>query len=226
MPDSFRRFAVFYAPPQGSELARAGAKWLGWDAAEGVPLPQPELGLDMARTTQTPRKYGLHGTLKPPMRLTTTADSFLDAVETFAQTRAPVAFGPLRLRTLGSFLAIVPERQTEALVTLAADIVQSLDPFRAAPTDTELARRREAGLTPNQDALLTAWGYPYVMEEFRFHITLSGKLEKVMMQDAFRAADAWFAPALAEQHSLSELAVFGEDAQGMFHIVNRFPLAG
>lgn len=226
MPDSYTRLAVFYAPPEGSEMARAGARWLGWDAAQGVALPQPELGLDMPGTTSTPRKYGLHGTLKPPMRLTTSADAFLNAVETFAQTQNPVEFGPLRLRTLGSFLAIVPDRQSDALTALAADIVQNLDPFRAPLTETDLARRRTSGLTANQDALLARWGYPYVLDEFRFHITLSGKLDKAMMQDAFRAADAWFAPALAEPHVLSDLAVFGEDAQGMFHIVKRFPLAG
>jgi putative phosphonate metabolism protein len=226
MPGSFGRFAIFYAPPEGSELAHAGAKWLGWDAAAGLAVAQPELGLDMASTTQTPRKYGLHGTLKPPMHLVTSQDAFLDAVETFAETRAPVAFGPLRLRTLGAFLAIVPEQQSSALSALAADIVRSFDPFRAPLSEGDLARRRASGLTDRQDRLLLEWGYPYVMDEFRFHITLTGKLDKMQMQDAFRAADAWFAPLLAEQHILSDLAVFGENADGRFHIVRRFPLAG
>ncbi|HZD24872.1 MAG TPA: DUF1045 domain-containing protein, partial [Alphaproteobacteria bacterium] len=48
---------------------------------------------------------------------------------------------------------------------------------RAPPQAAELAKRRAAGLTPRQEDLLRRWGYPYVMEEFRFHITLTGPVE-------------------------------------------------
>lgn len=226
MPDSFSRYAVFYAPPKGSDFAIAGARWLGWDVATGQDVAHPELGLNLAQITQTPRKYGLHGTLKPPMRLATDTHSFLDAVEAFAGTRPPVALGPLRLRVLGAFLAIVPEQQSDAFAALAADVVRDLDPFRAAPSEDELARRRAAGLTARQDALLAQWGYPYVMDEFRFHVTLTGKVDNAVMRDVFRAADAWFRPVLSQDHVLSDLAVFGEDAHGRFHLVKRLGLRG
>lgn len=226
MPDAYTRYAVFYAPPFGSEFATAGARWLGWDVAEGCALPHPDLGLDLATVTQTPRKYGLHGTLKPPMRLATPPETFFDAVETFAQSRPPVDLGQLRLRMLGSFLAIVPNPQPAALGDLAAEVVRSLDPFRAPLSQAEMDRRRAAGLSAGQDALLVQWGYPYVMEEFRFHVTLSGQMDPASMRDVFRAADAWFGPVLAEHHRLSELAVFGEDSDGRFHLLRRFALTG
>ena len=111
MPDRFSRYAVFYTPPAGSDFATAGARWLGWDAAAGQEMPHPELGLDLAPVTQTPRKYGLHGTLRAPMRLGTAQGPFFDAVETFARSRPPVALGRLRLRALGPFLAVPPTRK-------------------------------------------------------------------------------------------------------------------
>jgi len=40
----------------------------------------------------------------------------------------------------------------------------------------ELARRRTLRLTAEQDAMLARWGYPYVLEDFRFHMTLTGSL--------------------------------------------------
>ena len=33
-----------------------------------------------------------------------------------------------------------------------------------------------AALTPRQRDYLDRWGYPYVFEEFRFHMTLTGRL--------------------------------------------------
>ncbi len=226
MTGKFSRFAVYYAPPKGSEFAQAGAAWLGWDADTGQACAQPDLGLDLASITATPRKYGLHGTLKPPMRLACADDIFLDAVDTLAKGLAPVEMGALRLRMIDGFLAVVPDVQPLPLADIAQQIVRALDPFRAPLSETELARRRAAGLSARQEDLLLAWGYPYVMEEFRFHVTLSGRLAPAQVTDTLRAAYAWFDPALQEPHHLQELAVFGEDTTGQFHLVTRFPLGG
>lgn len=37
-----------------------------------------------------------------------------------------------------------------------------------------LARRRERPLSPQQEIYLARWGYPYVLEEFRFHWRANG----------------------------------------------------
>jgi len=226
MPESVTRYAVYYAPEPGSTLAVAGAAWLGWDAQSASAVPHPELGLDLARLTETPRKYGLHGTLKPPMRLACPEPSFFDAVDSLAQTLAPVELGKLCLRPLGGFLAIVPETPPDALAKAAARIVQELDPHRAPLSDAELARRRKTPLSATQDALLQRWGYPYVMEEFRFHVTLTGHLTTPQMVDALRAAHAWFDPALETPHKLEALCIFAEDKTGRFHMVRHVPLRG
>lgn len=226
MRDTYQRFAVYYAPAPGSDLARAGAAWLGWDPATGMDMPQPDLGLDLAALTATPRKYGLHGTLKPPMRLSGGVASFLDGVEALADQLAPVPLDGLRLKPIGGFLAIVTQAQPQALTDCADRIVRALDPFRAPLTENDLARRRAAGLSPRQEALLQRWGYPYVMEEFRFHVTLTGKLPPDQMPDALRAAHAWFDPALAQAQALDALCVFGEDASGRFHLLRRSAMRG
>lgn len=226
MLSEYKRFAVYYAPPKGSDFATAGAAWLGWDADAGKSAPHPDLGLDLDEMTATPRKYGLHATIKPPLRLTVPPAAFLEAVEALAQSETPVNMGRLQLRPLDGFLAIVPEDQPQPLVDLAARVVRDLDAFRAPLTDAEFAKRRTADLSLRQVEMLRDWGYPYVMNEYWFHVTLSGRLSLKLMPEALRAAQAWFGPVLEHPHWLRELAVFGEDARGQFHVLRRFPLGG
>ncbi|MEM9735402.1 MAG: DUF1045 domain-containing protein [Pseudomonadota bacterium] len=223
---AYRRFAIYYAPPAEHPLGRFGAAWLGWDAASGVEVAHPDLGLDAARLTATPRKYGFHGTLKPPMRLVGTPEAFEDAARALAADVAAFEMPPLTLRAIGPFLALVPAEPSRALAALAARCVMELDQFRAPPSEAELAKRRQQQLSPAQEALLARWGYPKVLEEFRFPLTRTGALEA---GDLARATEA-LAPALeaplAEPLPVREICLFGEAKDGRFHIVTRLPLAG
>lgn len=231
----FSRYALYHAPATGSALARLGAAWLGRDA-EGqaaapplAPVPPDLPGCrPMAALTASPRRYGLHATLKPPMRLADgqSEAALLDAVGRWAAARRPVDLGPLRIAGLGAFLAFVPVDQPRALTDLAADLVRDLDPFRAPPAEAELARRRAQGLTARQEELLSRWGYPYVMEEFGFHITLTDRLDQSEIAPVRAAAEAHFAEVGGRALRLTDIAVFGEDAAGMFHLIARVPLGG
>lgn len=228
----YQRLAIYYTPEAGSDLARLGAEWLGRDALTGAPVEQAAPVLPgcraMANLTEAPRRYGLHATLKPPMRLAPGyfADDLLEQMAVWAMRRAPVDAGAMRIAALGSFLALVPVEQGAALDALAADLVRDFDHFRALPADGELARRRLHGLSPRQESLLADWGYPYVMEEFRFHITLTDRLDAHERAPVETAAAAHFAPVLAVPLRIGAVAVFGEDAQGAFHLVRSFPLQG
>ncbi|MEN9060138.1 DUF1045 domain-containing protein [Ponticoccus litoralis] len=171
---SYARFAVYYLPPEGA-LSSFGARWLGWDVLTGRAAPHwPEPGLEAV--TQTPRKYGFHATLKPPFRLAEgqTPEALDKAVAAMAARCAPAPAEGLEVARLGSFLALVPQGDTAQIARIAATCVEALDEFRAPATEAELARRRAARLTPEQEALLSRWGYPYVMQAFRFHMTLTG----------------------------------------------------
>ncbi len=225
---NFKRFAIYYAPEAGA-LADFGASWLGWDLAAGAPADHPRIeGLDIAALTDTPRKYGLHGTVKPPFRLAdgTEFDGLAAAAERFCAAQAPVVLDGLALTRLGGFLALTVTGDTTALVDLAATMVRGLDEFRAPPPEAELARRRKANLSERQDALLLQWGYPYVMEEFRFHITLTGKLGKDHAETVRQRLDPLVAPLLPAPFVIRDLCLVGEDENGMFHLIHRYALSG
>src|SRR5690606_41980730 len=61
-----------------------------------------------------------------------------------------------------------------------------------------------------QEELLGAYGYPYVMDEFRFHMTLTDRLEGEDCAEFRTAAQTWFAPVLGEPVMLDRLVLFVE----------------
>ncbi|QXT41173.1 DUF1045 domain-containing protein [Gymnodinialimonas ceratoperidinii] len=225
--DGFKRYGL-YVVPEGA-LYAAGAALLGWDSAAGAPLEQPAIaGLpESAETlTATPRKYGFHGTIKPPFALAEGSDAagLSDAARAFCAGRAPVNIPRLEVRRMGGFVALVPAAPSTELSDLAGAAVAALDPFRAPPSASELARRRKAGLTETQEALLQKWGYPFVMEAFRFHMTLTGRTPHA---DAVRdALTQYLAPTVPQPFVIDSLALMGEDDKGFFHLLHRYPLSG
>ncbi|KNG93456.1 DUF1045 domain-containing protein [Pseudaestuariivita atlantica] len=219
------RYAIYYTPPPGP-LAAFGAAWLGWDPVLGTTVPHPEIGLPVAELTKTPRKYGLHGTIKPPFHLApgTTFADLLTKARKLCAAQPPLDLPPLHLDRIGRFLALTIAGEQAPLARLAATVVKDLDPFRAPPSEAELDKRRKANLTPAQDANLTAWGYPYVMDEFRFHITLTGRL-----QDPASAAAALrphVDPLLEPRTRITDLTLLASDEAGRFHERARLPLGG
>ncbi|MDK3019002.1 DUF1045 domain-containing protein [Pseudodonghicola flavimaris] len=227
----FERYAVYYAPPVNADWGRFITRWLGWDMETGREMPHPEapeLPLPVAEITATPRKYGAHATIKPPFRLAAGQSrvALEAACAALCRDLAPLRLDGLELARLGRFLALRPCGDQAALNALAARVVEALDPFRAPAPEAELARRRAAGLSPAQEANLIRWGYPYVMEEFRFHITLTGKLAK----DRLAAVDAHLgrnlAPLLPAPFAIADLALMGEAADGRFHLIHRYALSG
>lgn len=221
-----KRYAIYYAPEAGP-FADAAAAWLGWDVQAGQAVAQPQLDLPqpLADITAEPRKYGFHGTIKPPFRLAegVTPDLLQTACASLAASLRPVTLPGLQMVNLEGFLALVPQGDTAALQALAAEVVRVLDPYRAPLTAAEIARRRPDRLTPRQRDLLAVYGYPYVMEEFRFHLTLSGPLgddEAIVTEAAARH----FAGVVPQPFRLADLCLFGEDAMGRFHLLHRYAL--
>ena len=222
---SYTRYAIYYLPPEGA-LASFGAAWLGWDCVAGREVVQPDVPL-MERITRKPRKYGFHGTLKPPFRLADgmEVDELKSAVDLMAQTCAPAQSNGLRLTCLGRFLALTAIGDTQGIARVAATCVEALDHFRAPLTEADLVQRRKARLTDQQDALLRRWGYPFVMEEFRFHLTLTGRLPVDQIEAWTQTAQAYL-PSLPEPFVLEEVALVGERPDGRFELIERVPLAG
>jgi putative phosphonate metabolism protein len=222
---SYSRFAIYYLPPEGP-LADFGAAWLGWDVARGREGHPPDLP-GLHDITMTPRKYGFHGTLKPPFRLIDTqrVEDLTKAVSDLAARLSPAVCDGLALRTLGGFLALAPTGDTQALQRIADACVCDLDGFRAPASDTELARRRAAGLSARQEALLAQWGYPYVLDEFQFHLTLSGRLAQADIS-VWAERVQQHLPDLPAPFRVNQIALCGERADGRFEMIHRYTLAG
>ncbi|MEM7295731.1 MAG: DUF1045 domain-containing protein [Pseudomonadota bacterium] len=222
---SYSRFAIYYVAPDGP-LADFGATWLGWDIARGCETPQLQMA-GLSDITMTPHKYGFHGTLKPPFRLSQSLSQakLKAALDRLADGLAPAMCDGLALTTLGHFLALTPRGNLADLEAVAVACVRELDAFRAPASVAELARRRQAGLSARQEALLTTWGYPYVMEEFRFHLTLSSKLPKDDISAWVDAAQRHL-PELPTPFVVDHIALCGERDDGRFELIHSYALSG
>ncbi|MDR3097923.1 MAG: DUF1045 domain-containing protein [Paraburkholderia sp.] len=189
------RFALYYAPPRASQWWRAGCAWLGRDPESGEALARPRpagLVQPLDALTAAPYRYGWHGTLVPPFRLAegVTPPTLLAATQAWAAGRARFEVA-VEAATLGRFVALRAAAEEGALTLreLAADALRTLGHLRAAQTADELAKRLDAPLTPRQRAYVEEWGYPYVLDEYRFHMTLSDSLDDAALRASL--AHAW-----------------------------------
>lgn len=182
------RYAIYFVPAAGSSLYRFGAAVLGYDAYTGEPRSIEGASDDWNDITQAPGVYGFHATLKPPFVLADGHDEagLIKAVAGFAADHGAVAIGELRVGELGSFVALVPQTPCSALNALAEACVRDFDRFRAPMSEQERQHRLTPGLTDRQIVNLARWGYPYVCEDFRFHMTLTGTLSLQKRRRALR----------------------------------------
>ena len=224
------RFAIYFAPPADSPLYRFGSACLGRDALTGAELAQPVLdGLPVERwreITASPKMYGFHSTLKPPFHLSgeRSSEELVLALEQFAAERKPFEASPLRLARISNFLAMVLCESSVAMSELAEACVCGFDGFRAPPTPEELARRRSASLTLRQLVLLACWGYPYVLEEWRFHMTLANGLVRTEADHLCRSLEPLAAPCCASPLLVDAVCLFEQpDANVPFRLARRFP---
>jgi putative phosphonate metabolism protein len=208
------RYAIYYAPEPGSALDRFGAQLLGYNAFTGEDLPFPD-GItrttpDWPDLTTDPRKYGFHATLKAPLSLVPDKNEaeLLAACEAFARTpRAIPVIKPI-VDSISGFIAVVPAEPTAELERLAADCVSDFDSFRAPLTPEDRARRNPSLITPRQRDQLDRWGYPYVMEDFRFHMTLTGRLDTVRREQVLAMLRDRFSLIGLEVLAIDRIALF------------------
>jgi hypothetical protein len=217
------RVALYWAPDRADPLWNAGNSWLGRDPEHAAKLPQPPLPA-IEVITEAPRQYGFHATLRPPMHLATGWDEFLAAAETVAASLKPFDLPPLAVENLDGFLALRESAPCQALHTLADTCVRCTDMHRLPASESELSKRRAAGLSFEEEQLLQLWGYPYVMQRWRFHMTLSRRLTFAEMATWRPAAEAHFAPALAAKRIVRDISVFTGRTGEAFRLAERFPL--
>ncbi len=221
------RYAIYYAPAPDSLLHRLGSSWLGRDAYTGQKLEQPDISGIKAITAEAAR-YGLHATLKAPFRLKEDVQASIlqEAVASLCLIQPSVKVSNLLLTAENGFLALVPHKTQVPLYHLAENCVRDLDQFRAPLTSTEIARRQNGGLTPNQNQNLLTYGYPYVLDEFKFHITLTNQLPVEKIEWLMSRAQHYFAPVIGQSLTIDSLSIFEEiESSKPMTITKQFPLA-
>ena len=223
----FKRYAIFYTP-EGA-LADWGAAWLGWDSRTGsAPCRYKLPDVDVVRVTQTPRKYGLHGTLKAPFALVSGVHQKVleEAAARFARQHAAFDAGPFALRYENGFVALRPLHDPANLRNFAAAAVRDFDHLRAPLSEDYIARRRRARLSPRQDQQMLVWGYPYIFDDFHFHMTLSGRVNEDAAENIIAALSPQISPLLPATFLIDAITLMGEDTDGMFHQIHRYALSG
>jgi 2'-5' RNA ligase len=118
---------------------------------------------------------------------------------------------------------LCPVQRSGALHALADDCVTAFDAFRRAPEADELARRRVTQLSARQEALLERFGYPYVLEEFRFHMTLTERLAPADAHHLKTWLARFLSAALREPAVVDAICLFVQERPGgAFRITDRF----
>jgi hypothetical protein len=96
------------------------------------------------------------------------------------------------------------------------------DTFRAPLTAEDRARRNPSKLTPRQRGYLDRWGYPYVMEDFRFHMTLTGRLDAERREPVIAMLRSNFAESGLRTLAIDRIALFRQnDAGSRFRIIRQ-----
>lgn len=222
----FSRFAVYIVPDAHDPLYLLASQWLGWDSVYQQHMEAPsDFSHDIWQSATTqPRKYGFHATMKAPFVLQ--KDKTIEQLEldvgNIAQSINRFTI-TVRLESLRGFIALTLQQASSNLVALEKKLVTELDQYRTAAGAGELARRRQAGLTPRQERLLCDYGYPYVLDEFKFHMTLTGRLTLPQEHQIYSYLEGKF-PSFPYTIQIPHIALMGEQ-NGRFVLIKRFPLS-
>ena len=212
------RYAVYFTPEPSHPLTVAAQAWLGRDAFTGEAIPARDheklKAADVRRHTAEPRRYGFHATLVAPFQLAAdvTEDDLIQSAINFVRGRVPFS---IRLATarIGSFHALAPAAPSVLLDTLAESAVDHFNGLRAPLGEAEIRRRSLGGLSMRQETYLLRYGYPYVRDEFRFHMTLTGAMPDPAPEWEL-ALEAYFAPLIAVPILVDAITLFVEPERG------------
>ncbi|PSH56504.1 DUF1045 domain-containing protein [Phyllobacterium sophorae] len=219
MPDlPSRRFAIYYTPAPEHPLTVAARTWLGRDAfAPGTGTAD----VGKREFISEPRRYGFHATLKAPFRLKegTPVEALERALRGFAASMSVCPIGPMRIDLIGGFFALVPVHPLPTLRGFASRVVETLDRFRAPMDGDDLKRRMSHQLDDVETTNLVTWGYPYVRDRFRFHMTLTDRVPEEQRAGMRNRLDAVFQPYLSEDYRIDVLSLFVQEHRNADFVV-------
>lgn len=226
------RYAIYYSPDAEDALTLAANEWLGRDAMAGENIKRASKISSLTdyafdATMVNACRYGFHGTLKAPFELAEERElaDLEEEVDAFASMMDPFLLPNFVIGQLGPFFALQLEEPSLQLAGFAADIVRKFDHFRAPMSNEDFERRKPEKLSINQRHNLIDWGYPYIFDDFRFHMTLSDPIENGLAGDYRIALTDHFDPHLKKPYQFSALSIFVEPERGEPFVLHRqFPL--
>lgn len=225
------RYALYFTPCASDSLTLAAARWLGRNAFTGAALEQPEIaGFDpqtLTALTADPRRYGFHATLKAPFELAEgrSEAELVEELARFATDMEAFDIPDVKVGRLGSFFALVPSEECQPLHDFAGEVVRRFEGFRAPLSSADIARRKPDALSSDERQNLVQWGYPYVFDTFRFHMTLTGRVAAGEAAGVEEVLLRHFADFHGRPLTISGLALFREPSRGAdFTVHALFPL--
>lgn len=213
------RFAIYFAPDDDSPLGVFGATVLRRKAhcpQEWINASPPVEFHDTKvwqNTVQKPAHYGFHATIKAPFELAAgiSADDLKASLERFCASQSSILLSGLAPSRTCRYDALAFDQQPAAVKILAGSCVEAFEPFRAPLTSVDEDRRKSVGLNQQQLHYLGEYGYPYIFDEFNFHMTLSGA--KPDNNAYLRWLTALYESLVTEPPLLDRLCLFKQDTR-------------
>ena len=234
----YSRYAIYYAPPKESSLEEFGRYWFGWDPLNAKLINNKQrinylngFGIknlkNIDKNVLIAKKYGFHGTLIPPFKLNKNYSTNLlfKKTEDIAKKFKKFKFYKFKLKKMNNFYAFVQNKKNNNINKLSNRLVRELFKFRSPLTKKEIDRRNPSKLSKLQLNILYKWGYPYLMSEFNFHMTLASEVTGNKLYLELKKIERNKEIILNEINNFDKIYIFGENQKGMFENLENFSLS-
>ncbi|MDR1656170.1 MAG: DUF1045 domain-containing protein [Deltaproteobacteria bacterium] len=214
------RYAVYYVPKKDSLLYSLGRDTLGYCIYEGLKYSSPNPVQVKAA------KYGFHGTIVAPFRTNLSAQVLAGTLSWAALRLSPVNLTGLKAMALpNGFPALALVDPNPELSKIESSLVRLLTPLRLPLNLIEIQSRGQ--LPPKQLEYALQWGYPWVFEYFRFHLTLGDVEDQPMLSERVCRLSKVFTPELLAGEVLDQLSLCVQPSpHDSFKVLATFGLDG
>ena len=234
---NYKRVAIYFLPKKNSSLENFGKNLLGRDInkKKKISLTRRQKYFinrgftyfdELKDYCEQPAKYGFHATLKAPFRLkrNVKTKNFYDVISHIATQHSRFKIKGLKIVYSKKFTFITSRKPNKLLINLESDLVKHLDTFRAELNKTEIKKRIPDSLTFKQNKYLKEWGYPFVFDQFKFHMTLMNQNNNKLSNKQKLELEKLIYKISNNVIEFNEISLLGENKNGHFEEIKRFKL--
>jgi len=234
---NYKRVAIYFLPKKNSSLENFGKNLLGRDInkKKKISLTRRQKYFinrgftyfdELKDYCEQPAKYGFHATLKAPFRLkrNVKTKNFYDVISHIAAQHSRFKIKGLKIAYSKKFTFITSRKPNKLLINLENDLVKHLDTFRAELNKTEIKKRIPDSLTFKQNKYLKEWGYPFVFDQFKFHMTLMNQNNNKLSNKQKLELEKLIYKISNNVIEFNEISLLGENKNGHFEEIKRFKL--